>query len=91
MSDVAVPVLDDVELPTPGHWVAFRSGGDVYVLRGDAAQEWTLLSVRGTTVGGFRWSRNRYRLVDGPAAGRIDADWRQVVRMLVPTGSSRAG
>jgi hypothetical protein len=52
------------------------------VLRGDRGAGWTLLSLRGTAVGAFRCVRKKYRVVDGPAAGTADADWRVVVRAL---------
>ncbi len=77
-----MPPLDDVDLPTEGCWVAFRSRRDVFVLRGDRGAGWTLLSLRGTAVGAFRCVRKKYRVVDGPAAGTADADWRVVVRAL---------
>jgi hypothetical protein len=82
MSDLAMPALDDVDLPTEGCWVAFRVGREVYVLRGDHGQAWTLLSVRGTAIGTFRVVRNKYRTVEGAPVGRADADWREVVRAL---------
>jgi hypothetical protein len=84
VSDLVMPPLDDVELPTEGCWVAFRAGRAVYVLRGDAGSAWTLLSVRGTTVGTFRFARAKYRTVGGTATapGRSDVDWREVVRAL---------
>jgi hypothetical protein len=82
MSDLAMPALDDVDLPAQGCWVAFRSGRDVYVLRGDQGLSWTVLSVRGTALGAFRCVRQKYRPVDGPAVGKADADWREVVRAL---------
>jgi hypothetical protein len=82
VSDLAVPSLDDVDLPTQGCWVAFRSGRDVFVLREDRGAGWTLLSLRGTPIGSFHSARNKFRVVQGPAVGRADADWREVVRAL---------
>jgi hypothetical protein len=82
MFDLAMPALDHVDLPAEGRWVAFQCGPDVYVLRGDGGECWTVLSLRGTAVGAFRCVRRRYRAVEGPGLGRADTDWRQVVRAL---------
>jgi hypothetical protein len=82
VSEVAIPALDEVELPVEGSWVAFQVEADLYVLRADPDETWTLLSVAGDELGALRRSGRKYVVLADEAPVPPNPDWRTVVRAL---------
>ena len=77
-----MPPLTEVELPPQGCWVAFRADRRLFVLRADPGDSWTVLDEGGKPRGTLRRSGRGFRAWGDQALGRVESDWRDVVRRL---------